>query len=197
MQVQRALIRRVPSLSADWVLFANMVAPQFQSDVDSPPRRCPTARRRRLSDEARPYCQRNLLQCGDSGLFSMRRNGDGRSASPFSGSACFRSSMRLRVKSEAVRSPTRGRTECVNHAATISRLVIVAAAEAANQVSYAEGNGGGRVWALLNGGAKEVLSPGGAFENSFHGIRRRLLHLSVDILRGPFNLFCLALKLTF
>jgi len=94
-------------------------------------------------------------------------------------------------------SPTRGRTECVNHAATVSRLVIVAAAEAANQVSYAEGNGGGRVWALLNGGAKEVLSPGGAFVNSFHGIRRRLLHLSIDILRGPFNLFCLALKLTF
>ena len=103
--------------------------------------------------------------------------------------------MRLRVKSEAVRSPMRGPTECVNHAATVSRLVIVAA-EAANQVSYAEGNGGGRVWALLNGGAKEVLSPGGAFANSFHGIRRRLHHLSVDILRGPFNLFCLALKLT-
>ena len=73
---------------------------------------------------------------------------------------------------------------------------IAAAAKPANQVSYAEGNGGGRVWALLNGGAKVVLSPGGAFANSFHGIRRRLLHLSVDILRGPFNLFCLALKLT-
>jgi hypothetical protein len=75
--------------------------------------------------------------------------------------------------------------------------LIVAAAEAANQVSYAEGNGGGRVWALLYGGAEEVLSPGGAFANSFHGIRCRFLHLSVDILRCPFNLFCLALKLTF
>src|SRR5215510_3363202 len=105
--------------------------------------------------------------------------------------------MRLRVKSEAVRSPTRGRTECVNHAATVSRLVIVAAAEAANQVSYSKSNGGSCVWALLYGCAKEVLSPAGAFANSFHRIRRRLLHLSVDILRCPFNLFCLALKLTF
>src|SRR5215510_6547873 len=105
--------------------------------------------------------------------------------------------MRLRVKSEAVRSPTRGRTECGNHAATVSRLVIVAAAEAANQVSYAEGNGGGRVWALLYGCAEEVLSSNGAFANNFHGIRRRLLHLSVDILRCTFRLFCLALELTF
>src|SRR5215475_13601743 len=76
-------------------------------------------------------------------------------------------------------------------------LVIVAAAEAADQVSYAEGNGGGRVWALLYGCAEEVLSPAGAFANSFHGIRRRLLHLSVDILRCTFHLFCLALELTF
>src|SRR5258708_26696767 len=76
-------------------------------------------------------------------------------------------------------------------------LVIVAAAEAANQVSYAEGKGGGRVWALLYGCAEEVLSPAGAFANSFHGIRRRLLHLSVDILRCTFHLFCLALDLTF
>jgi hypothetical protein len=76
-------------------------------------------------------------------------------------------------------------------------VVIVAAAEAANQVSYAEGNGGARVWTLLYGGAEEVLSPGGLFANSFHGIRCRLLHLSVDILRCPFHLFCLALKLTF
>ena len=36
---------------------------------------------------------------------------------------------------------------------------MVAAAEAANQVSYSEGNGGSRVWALLYGCAKEVLSP--------------------------------------
>jgi hypothetical protein len=76
-------------------------------------------------------------------------------------------------------------------------LVIVAAAEAANQVSYAEGNGGGRVWAFLYGCPEEVLSPAGAFANSFHGIRRRLLHLSVDILRCTFHLFCLALELTF
>src|SRR5438034_4704583 len=39
--------------------------------------------------------------------------------------------------------------------------------------------------------------PAGAFANSFHGIRRRLLHLSVDILRCTFHLFCLALELTF
>src|SRR5262252_6158089 len=83
--------------------------------------------------------RRLVLAAGPAGPASVHRcHGDGRSASPFSGSGCFRSSMRLRVKSEAVRSPTRGRTECVNHAATVSRLVIVAAAEAANQVSYAE-----------------------------------------------------------
>jgi hypothetical protein len=76
-------------------------------------------------------------------------------------------------------------------------LVIVAAAESANQVSYAEGNGGGRVWALLYGCAEEVLSPAGALANSFQGIRRRLLHLSVDILRRTFHLFCVALELTF
>jgi hypothetical protein len=76
-------------------------------------------------------------------------------------------------------------------------LVVGAAAEAANQVSYTESNGGSRVRALLYGCAEEVLSPAGAFANSFHGIRRRLLHLSVDILRGTFHLFCLALELTF
>jgi hypothetical protein len=70
-------------------------------------------------------------------------------------------------------------------------------AEAANQVPYAEGDGGGRVWTLLYGCAQEVFSPAGAFANSFHGIRRRLLHLSVDILRCTFHLFCLALQLTF
>jgi hypothetical protein len=94
-------------------------------------------------------------------------------------------------------SPLTDARACVNHAATVSRLVIVAAAEAANQVSYAEGNGGSRVWALLYGCAKEVLSPAGAFANSFHGIRRPLLHLSVDILHCTFHLFCLALELTF
>src|SRR5207244_10437820 len=67
----------------------------------------------------------------------------------------------------------------------------------ANQVCYSEGNGGSRVWALLYGCAKEVLSPAGAFANSFHGIRRRLLHLCVDILHCTFHLFCLALELTF
>src|SRR6266699_3809210 len=39
--------------------------------------------------------------------------------------------------------------------------------------------------------------PAGAFANSFHGIRRRLLHLCVDILHCTFHLFCLALELTF
>jgi hypothetical protein len=75
-------------------------------------------------------------------------------------------------------------------------LVVGAAAEAANQVSYTESNGGSRVRALLYGCTEEVLSPAGAFANSFHGIRRRLLHLSVDILRCTFHLFCLALELT-
>jgi len=85
----------------------------------------------------------------------------------------------------------------VKSAGRARSLVIVAAAEAANQVSYSEGNGGSRVWALLYGCAKEVLSPAGAFANSFHGIRRRLLRLSVDILHCTFHLFCLALELTF
>jgi hypothetical protein len=48
-------------------------------------------------------------------------------------------------------------------------LVIITTAEAANQVSYAEGNGGSRVWALLYGCAKEILSSAGGFANSFHG----------------------------
>jgi hypothetical protein len=79
----------------------------------------------------------------------------------------------------------------------IFSALIVAPAEAANQVSYAEGDGGSRVWALLYGCAKEILSPAGTFANSFHGIRRRLLHLSVGILYCTFRLFCLALDLTF
>jgi hypothetical protein len=74
--------------------------------------------------------------------------------------------------------------------------LIVAPAEAANQVSYAEGNGSSRVWALLYGCAKEILSPAGAFANGFHGIRRCLLHLLVGILYGTFRRFC-ALDLSF
>jgi hypothetical protein len=49
----------------------------------------------------------------------------------------------------------------VKSAGRARSLVIVAAAEAANQVSYSEGNGGSRVWALLYGCAKEILSPAG------------------------------------
>jgi hypothetical protein len=75
--------------------------------------------------------------------------------------------------------------------------LIVAPAEAANQVSYAEGNGSSRLWALLYGCAKEILSPAGAFANGFHGIRRCLLHLPVGILYCIFRLFCLALDLGF
>jgi hypothetical protein len=75
--------------------------------------------------------------------------------------------------------------------------LIVAPAEAANQISYAEGDGSSRVWALLYGCAKEILSPAGAFANGFHGIRRCLLHLPVGILYCIFRLFCLALGLGF
>jgi hypothetical protein len=85
----------------------------------------------------------------------------------------------------ASRDHRRGARQVRQSRLDVSRLVIVAAAEAANQVSYSESDGGSRVWALLYGCAKEVLSPAGAFANSFHGIRRRLLHLSVDILRRP------------
>jgi hypothetical protein len=53
-------------------------------------------------------------------------------------------------------------------------------AEAANQVSDAEGNGGSRIWAFPYGCAKEFFSPDGAFVNGLQGIRRRLLHLPVD-----------------
>src|SRR5439155_2953376 len=42
-----------------------------------------------------------------------------------------------------------------------------------------------------------VISSGSAFANSFCGIRRRLLHLSVDILQCTLRLPCLALKLAF
>jgi hypothetical protein len=74
-------------------------------------------------------------------------------------------------------------------------LVIFAAAEAANQVSYAKRNRGSRVRALLYHCTKEVLGPTGAFVHRFHGIRRRLLHLSIHILRHTFHLFRLALEL--
>jgi hypothetical protein len=77
------------------------------------------------------------------------------------------------------------------------KLVIVASAEAANQVSYAEGNGSSRVWAFLYGCAKEILSPAGAFANGFYGIRRCLLHLPVGILYCTFRLVCVALDLSF
>src|SRR5215475_919437 len=86
--------------------------------------------------------------------------------------------MRLRVKSEAVRSPTRGRTVCVNHAATVSRLVIVAAAEAANQISYTEGKRGSRVRPLLDGCTQEVVGLAGTFADGFRGVGCRLLCLS-------------------
>src|SRR5262249_40072751 len=78
-----------------------------------------------------------------------------------------------------------------------SSLIIVPAGEAANQVSYAEGNGSSRVWALLNGCAKEILSPAGGFANNFHGVPRRLPHPFLDILHCTFRPVFLALDLTF
>ena len=76
-------------------------------------------------------------------------------------------------------------------------LVTVAAAEAANKVSYTEGDGGSRVWPLLYGCAKEVLSPPSAFADSLGSIGRRLLRLPVRILQRPLHLLPLALELAF
>src|SRR6266481_4078776 len=76
-------------------------------------------------------------------------------------------------------------------------LVVGAAAEAANQVSYAEGNGGSRVRTLLYGCTHEVVGLAGAFADGFRGSGRRFLRLSVDILQSTLRLLCLALELRF
>ena len=62
-------------------------------------------------------------------------------------------------------------------------LVIFAAAEAANQVSYAKRNRGSRVRALLYRCTKEVLGRAGAFVNNLDSIGGCLRRLSVCILR--------------
>src|SRR6266446_6142988 len=62
-------------------------------------------------------------------------------------------------------------------------LIVGAAAEAANQVSYGEGHRGSRVRALLDGCTQEVVGLAGAFADGFRGVGRRLLRLSVDILQ--------------
>jgi hypothetical protein len=76
-------------------------------------------------------------------------------------------------------------------------LVIIAASEAADQVPYAKRDGGGRVWALLYGCTKKVISSTGAFANDFGSIGHRLLRLSVRILHRPLHSFYLALELAF
>src|SRR5262249_26568222 len=48
-------------------------------------------------------------------------------------------------------------------------LIVGAAAEAANQVTYTKGNGGGRVRALLDGCAQKVVGLAGGFAD---GVRR-------------------------
>ena len=70
-------------------------------------------------------------------------------------------------------------------------LIVGAAAEAANQVSYGEGHRGSRVRALLYGRTQEVVGLAGAFADGFRGVGRRLLRLSVDILQR--TSICLAL----
>src|SRR5215470_9394580 len=76
-------------------------------------------------------------------------------------------------------------------------LIVGAAAEAANQVSYGEGHRGSRVRALLDGCAQEVVGLAGAFADGFRGVGRRLLRLSVDILQRALHLLGLALQLGF
>src|SRR5215475_13080178 len=74
-------------------------------------------------------------------------------------------------------------------------LIVGAAAEAANQVSYGEGHRGSRVRALLDGCAQEVVGLAGTFADGFRGVDRRLLRLSVDILQRTLHLLGLALQL--
>jgi hypothetical protein len=76
-------------------------------------------------------------------------------------------------------------------------LIIFAAAEAANQVSYAKRNRGSRVRALLYRCTKEILGPAGGFVNNLDGIGGRLRRLSVCILQCPLQLVRLALGLAF
>src|SRR5262245_66015013 len=74
-------------------------------------------------------------------------------------------------------------------------LVADAAAEAANQVSDGEGHRGSRVRALLDGCTQEVVGLAGTFADSFGGVGRRLLRLSVGILQRTLHLLGLALQL--
>src|SRR5215472_15968960 len=74
-------------------------------------------------------------------------------------------------------------------------LIVGAAAEAANQVSYGEGHRGSRVRALLDGCAQEVVGLAGTFADGFRGVGRRLLRLSIDILQRTLHLLGLALQL--
>src|SRR6266446_8594420 len=76
-------------------------------------------------------------------------------------------------------------------------LIVGAAAEAANQVSYGEGHRGSRVRTLLDGCTQEVVGLAGAFADGFRGGSRRFLRLSVDILQSTLRLLCLALELRF
>src|SRR5258708_19668463 len=76
-------------------------------------------------------------------------------------------------------------------------LVVGAAAEAANQVSYGKRPCGGRVRALLYGCTQEVVGLAGGFADGVGRSRRRVLCLSVDILQSTFRLLCLALELGF
>src|SRR5215467_1115620 len=76
-------------------------------------------------------------------------------------------------------------------------LVVDAAAEAANQVSYGKRHCGSRVRALLYGRTQEVVGLAGGFADGVGRSRRRVLCLSVDILQSTFRLLCLALELGF
>src|SRR5262245_12230649 len=74
-------------------------------------------------------------------------------------------------------------------------LVIAAAPEPADQKPDAESDGGGRVWALLDGRAQEVTGFAGTLADRFRGVGRGFLRLAIEILQGTFRLSRLALDL--
>src|SRR5260370_17689344 len=76
-------------------------------------------------------------------------------------------------------------------------LVVGAAAEAANQVSYGKRHCGGRVRALLYGCTQEVVALAGGFADGVGPRPPPVLCLSVDILQSTFPLLSLPLAFGF
>jgi hypothetical protein len=76
-------------------------------------------------------------------------------------------------------------------------LVVRAAAEAADQISYSQSDSGSRVGTLLYGRTQEIVGFAGTFADGFGGVCRSLLGLAVHVLEGALHLSCLALELSF